>query len=339
MKKKIFITLVAISIIITLAYAVYYLSNASTLESQSEIVTEAARIGDLKIAFSIDGKTSIERRDLKFTVNGKVSHIGVNEGQEVKKWQYLMALDTQDVKKNLEKDLKDYLITRNTFEQINQVTYPNGALTDTIKRALESTQYSLDKSVLDVEIQDIALRESYLYSPIDGVVASINIKDGETTNTQSSLAVLTIVKPGSLTFEAAAEDTEILKINKDQKVTIKLDSIPNMVFDAQTEYISDLADIDANDLATYKIRASILNTKNIRILDGMTGQIIFTTKEKSNVLMIPNTSVSREDNKSVVLTRTKSGEIVKKQISTGFTDGKNVEVTKGLEVGDEVVIP
>lgn len=339
----VFISVIAVGAI--MAYLVYSQDNISTplkqntnnLPNTSEV--QVAKIGDLKISFAIDGKTQIERRDLKFTVSGKVSHIAVKEGDSVKKWQYLMALDTQDVQKNLQKDLKDYLITRNNFEQTTQVTYPNGALTDTIKRVLENNQYTLDKSVLDVEVQNIALRESYLYSPIDGVVAAINFKEGETTSTQSTTSVAaTIVKPGSLTFEAYAEDAEVLKINADQKISIKIDSLPNVVFPANTQYISDIATVDANDLSTYKITALITDTKGYKILDGMTGQIIFTTKEKNNVLIIPNNSVFREGGKSFTYVQSTDKNIKKVEISTGFTDGKNVEVVSGLKAGDTVVI-
>jgi RND family efflux transporter MFP subunit len=341
MKIKIIFPAIVIVVLIVIGFFIFENAKKNTLKTSdagSEEQTQVAKIGDLTISFAIDGKTQLERRDLKFIVSGKVSHIAVKEGDEVKKWQYLMALDTQDVQKNLQKDLKDYLITRNNFEQTTQITYPDGALTDTIKRSLENNQYALDKSVLDVELQDIALRESYLYSPIDGVVAQINFKEGETTNTQSTTSVaMTIVKPESLTFEAYAEDVEVLKISKDQKVTIKLDSLSGVTFSAETQYISDIATVDANDLSTYKIKAIISDTKGQKILDGMSGQIVFTTKEKNNVLLIPNSAVTRQEGKSVVFVKNED-KVVANYIKTGFTDGKNVEVVSGLKAGDIVII-
>ncbi len=305
---------------------------------ETEFKTALVRQGELKIAFSIDGKTTIERRDLKFTVNGKVSHVAVTEGQEVKKGQYLMSLDTQDVQKNLEKNLRDYSISRNNFDQTNQVTYPSGAATDTVKRILENTQYTLDKSVLDVEIKNIALKESRLYAPIAGVVSAINIKEGETTNTQNGSVVVTITKPGSLAFEAFAEDTDVLKINTEQKSVVKVDAISNMVFPSQVTFISNLATVDQNGLSSYKVRATITDQKNLTLLDGMSGQIQFITKEKSGILIVPNSAVTRKNNQSLVykLDQGKSQETI---VETGFTDGKEVEIISGLSLGDSVIIP
>lgn len=335
MNKK---TTFILGILSVLFFAGLYLFATQKTQAKKEVKTATARIGALKIAFSLDGKTAVERRDLKFTVSGKVSHIAVKEGQEVKKWQYLMALDTQDVQKNLEKNLKDYLITRNTFDQTSQVTYPAGALNDTMKRALENTQYTLDKSVLDVEIKNIALRESYLYSPIDGVVSAIGIKEGEATNTQNGGVVITITKPGSLTFESYAEDTDILKINKDQKTVVKVDAIQNVTFPSQVEFISNLAMVDQNGLSSYKVRATITDQKGYSLLDGMAGQIQFITKEKSGILIIPNGAVYRKNNISYV-TRLVNNKVQEVAIETGFTDGKEVEVSLGLNHGDTIVIP
>lgn len=330
--------LLAMGVSVVLFVAGFYLYGFQQTKTKKEVKTTSVRMGNLKIAFSIDGKTAIERRDLKFTLSGKVSNIAVKEGQEVKKWQYLMALDTQDVQKNLEKNLKDYLITRNTFDQTGQVTYPAGALNDTMKRVLENTQYTLDKSVLDVEIKNIALKESYLYSPIDGIVSAINIKEGEATNTQNGGVVVTITKPNSLAFESFAEDTDILKINKDQKTVIKIDAIQNVSFPSQVEFISNLATTDQNGLSSYKIRTSITDQKGYALLDGMAGQIQFITKEKSGILIIPNGAVYRKNNLSYV-TRLEENKPKETLITTGFTDGKEVEVSSGLNQGDTIIIP
>lgn len=338
MFKKIFL---GILVMVVLVGGGIFLNSKLNASAKVALKTTVVKQGSLKIAFTIDGKTSIERRDLKFTVNGKVSSIPVKEGQIVKRGQYLMALDTQDVQKNLQRDLKDYMIARNSFEQTTQVSYPSGGYVDTkdtIKRVLENTQYSLDKSVLDVEIRNIALKDSYLYSPIDGIVSAINVKQGETTNTQNSEAVITITKPNTLYFEAYAEDTEVLKIDKDQKTLVKVDAVSNTTFPAQIEFISNLATVDQNGLSTYRVRATISDQKTYTLLDGMSGQIQFITKEKSGILIIPNNSVFRENNLSYV-NQVKNGVTQKVEVQTGFTDGKEVEIISGLSQGDEVAIP
>ncbi|MFA5894792.1 MAG: efflux RND transporter periplasmic adaptor subunit [Candidatus Shapirobacteria bacterium] len=333
MNKKWLLVVVFVSISSFGWYWFNTLSKAAPIEVKTATVTK----GDLKISTEIDGATSVDRRDLKFNVNGKVSKVVVKEGQEVKKGQLLISLDTQDVQKNLESSLKDYSIARNTFDQTGQVTYADKVLTDTIKRSLDNSQYTLDKSVIAVELKNISLKESYLYAPIAGTVSAINIKEGEVTNTQNGGSVITITRQEGMSFESMAEDIDVLKITPDQKVEVRLDAIPNVVFPATIDFISTLAQVDQNGLSTYKVRVKVADFRGYKILDGMSGQAIFITKEKDNILVIPNKSVIRENGQSYVTKKSgdKSEKVV---VVTGFTDGKSVEVVSGLAVGDVVVV-
>lgn len=334
MRKKIILSLVVASLCLASYFAVA--KYRSTPETELKIAT--VKKDDLKIGFTIDGKTVIEKRDLKFNVSGKVAEIKVKEGQSVKKGQLLALLDSSDVQKNLERDLKDYLIARNTFDQTNEVTYPDGAANDTLKRILENTQFNLDKSVLDVEIRNETIKESRLYSPMSGVVSIINIKEGEIASSQNTNPIMTITTPGSLVFEAYAEDTEVLKISKEQMTKIRIDAIPNVSFGSELDFISNLATIDANGLASYKVRATMKELREYNILDGMPGQIEFITKEKLGVMTVPNTAIVRRENKGYVR-KILDGKITEVVVETGFTDGKNVETISGLAVGESVLIP
>ena len=334
MTKKLIVIILAG--LVTLA-AGYFVITKYLVKPKLEIKTAVAKKGNLKISFAIDGNTLIERRDLKFNVSGKVFKVYVKEGQEVKKGQLLATLDATDVAKNLERDLRDYSIARNNFDETTKVTYPNGATTDTLMRILQNTQYTLDKSVLDVEIRNEALKESKLYSPIAGVVSVINIKDGETVNTSSANPIVTVTVPGSLVFEAYGEDTEILKIDKNQKTNITIDAIPTVNFPSQIDFISNLATIDTNGLASYKVRAVISDMRDYKILDGMAGQIEFVTKEKDGIIVIPNTAIFRKESKSF-LNLLIDGKSQEKNVETGFTDGKEVEIVSGLNVGDTVIL-
>jgi len=311
--------------------------SKTTSQPTTEVKTATAKKSSLQIATEIDGLSVVDRRDLKFNVNGKVYKVAVKEGQLVKKGQLLISLDSRDVQKNLESTLKDYSIARNTFDQTGQVTYADKVLTDTIRRSLDNSQYTLDKSVIAVELKSIALKESYLYAPVAGVVSAINIKEGEVTNTQNGGAVITITQPINLSFESMAEDIDILKIDSDQKVVVKIDSVPNVTFPTEVDFISNLATLDQNGLATYKVRVKITDQKGYKLLDGMSGQIVFITKEKENILVIPNKAVFRENNTSYV-TKKSGDKLEKVPVVTGFTDGKEVEVVSGLSAGDVVVL-
>ena len=74
------------------------------------------------------------------------------------------------------------------------------------------------------------------------------------------------------------------------------------------------------------------------LYEGMTGDVTFVTKEMRQVCYVSNRAVFREGTKSFVKVRDEGGNIVKQEVTTGFSDGINVEIITGLSEGDIVLI-
>jgi len=315
-----------------------FLYKNFTSKTDTEVTTAKVTKTDLRIAFSIDGKLAQDKYEPEFAISGKVIKVLVKEGDRVKRGQWLALLDSQEAQKNLEKALRDYSKERNDFDQDSQVTYVDTIITDTIRRILEKNQWDLDKAVLDVELKDLALQQSRSLSPTEGIVAQINIKDGDVVSTQSQNPIIIIVKPDVLSFVAYAEEDDALKITDDQTVSIALEAYDKEQFPAKLTFLSPLATVDANGLASYKVTAGIENPNNLKLMDGMEGSLSFITKEVADVLTIPNKAVRREGSQAYVLVQEADGSSKKATIETGFTDGKNVEVVSGLILGQEIIL-
>jgi len=310
-------------------------------EEQTKTVptTVTASRSDLRVAFSLDGELMAETYSPKLAIAGRVKSVLVKEGDKVKQGQWLLTLDATEAQKNLEKVLRDYSKERNDFDQDKQVTYLDTVVTDTIKRILEKNQWDLDKAVLDVELKDLALAESRLKSPISGVISKIEVRAGDVINTQNQPVLITIVKPNSWTFEAAAEEAEALKIDTKQKVEITLDAYPKESWEGKLDYVATVAERDSNGIASYPVKATFANLPEQKLLDGMEGSLTFITKEVANVVVIPNKAVFREGSQAYVEVISGDGKTVKTKITTGFTNGKEVEVVSGVETGTKVAIP
>ncbi len=70
----------------------------------------------------------------------------------------------------------------------------------------------------------------------------------------------------------------------------------------------------------------------------MTGDLTFITKETEEVTYVSNRAIFREGTRSYVKMYDESGNIVEKEVTTGFSDGENVEIISGLSEGDVVLI-
>src|SRR3990167_8773152 len=186
---------------------------------------------------------------LTFQSPGKLAWAGVKEGDTVKKGQSIASLDSREVRKNLEKVLRDYSAERSDFEQSKQVTYqglslPDAVPNDTIKRILEKNQWDLEKAVLDVELKSLAVEYATIISPIDGIVASIDTPVGG-VNITPGTAAFTVIDPGSLVFETNVDESDIGAIVVGQKAIVVLDAIPDTLLEGAVSYVSFVAGISS----------------------------------------------------------------------------------------------
>lgn len=308
----------------------------TTLNSSPEIEYKTATVtkGNVSVSFSSDGKSVIDTRELTFEIGGIVRGVSVTEGQEISAWKTLGYLDTRDAQKNLENEMRNYLIQRNDFEEMKQVTYPDDpVINDTAKRILEKNQWNLEKAVADYELKDLAVKKSYLSSPIAGVVVGVHVKPGELAATNK--VAFTVVKPDSLAFESYVEDIDALKITADMPVRITFDALPDEVQTGKVVFVSPVATIDENDLSLYKVLIDF-DESEASFLDGMAGEVEFISKEVTDVILIPNSTVKREDGESVVYVKN-GDEIERKTVKLGFTNGKDVEVKEGLTAGQTLI--
>ena len=150
----------------------YQKQQVQMVTKNFSIKTEVVRRMIFEKTITSSGKTKAKKSvDLKFQTSGKLTWVGVKEGDRVTAYQAIASLDSREVQKNLEKALRDYSSERNDFEETWRVTYkgmknPDTALTDTVKRILEKNQWDLEKAVLDVELKHLSLEYSSLLSPI-----------------------------------------------------------------------------------------------------------------------------------------------------------------------------
>jgi RND family efflux transporter MFP subunit len=329
-KYKYILFVVAFLLIVTGVYGFTSLNKPNEIEYKTATSTK----GNVSVSLSADGKSVIDKRELTFEVGGIVRGVNVAEGQKITAWKTLAYLDTRDAQKNLENEMRNYLIQRNDFEEMKQVTYPeDSVISDSVKRILEKNQWNLEKAVADYELKDLVVKKSYLSSPIAGTVVDINVKPGELAATNK--VAFTIVKPDRMVFESYVEDIDALKIKPEMPVRITFDALPDDVVTGKVVFVSPVATIDENDLSMYKVLIEF-DDAELTLLDGMAGEVEIISKEVTDVIKIPNSTVKREDGQSIVYLKT-NDSMERKIVTLGFTNGKDVEVKEGLTAGEILI--
>jgi RND family efflux transporter MFP subunit len=272
---------------------------------------------------------------LKFQNSGKQNWVGVKVGDRVKKWQVLATLDSAQLKKSLQTQFNNYKTELSQFNDTQETykkTKENYLVTDTIKRILDRTQYSLDNSVITYEIADMAIKESRLVTPIDGVVVAIDQPLAGVNVTPTS-ANITVVNPNSLYFRAEVDQQSVVKLLQGQEATIKLDAFAN----DQINSIS-FTPVTGQSSTVYEIRFGLpVDNQNLNYRLGMDGDVTILIKDKTDVLTIPIEAVN-DDNGQIYVWLKVSDKIERRDIKTGIETDTKVEVLEGLTQNEKLVI-
>lgn len=321
--------LAAVVLIAVLGYFLWYLpSQTQTAE------TFTVKKGNLKEELTIPGEIDAsEHAVLQFQTGGQLAWVGVKEGDIVNKYQGIASLDTRSVQKNLQKALEAYKQDRNAHEQ-SKDDYDDST-NDEFRRLMENAQASLNSAVLDVELQDLALKYANIWSPIDGLVVRVD-SPHVGVNITPNEAEFEIINPSTIFFKATADQTEVSKIKEGDSVDLVLDAFPEDSFKGTVKKIAFVPTV--NDSGTnYEIEITIAkgNFGN-KYKIGMTGDATFITKKRPNALFVPIKFVKQDGSKKYLTV--KSGDKFEKSfVTTGIETDNDVEILSGIKQGDVVV--
>lgn len=128
------------------------------------------------------------------------------------------------------------------------------------------------------------------------------------------------------------DDTDHIKLLKTAEVNYKK-AVATLEQKIETREISLIS--QKQKLEELKAK---LDTGIDKVKSGMTCAVEFIIKQQKDVVYISNKAVSMIDGSQVVKVKAENGDIEIRNIKTGLTDGKYVEVTEGLNVGETIII-
>jgi len=326
LKKKWYLVLV-----LFLVGAVLYIKLEREKNGSQKTTQYIVKKENLKETLSLSGKIDAsESATLRFQTSGMLTWVGVKEGDYVKKYQTIASLDQRELKKQLEKDLNTYTKTRWTFEQTKDDN--NAIITTSIKRILDKSQYDLNNSVIDVELQNLSLQFSNLWSPIEGIVARIQ-SPLPGVNITPATAEFQIINPNSIYFSALADQVDVVKIQSVDRGEIVFDSYPDQPVAGKIISISFIPKSGETGIV-YETKISLPTSgTGHKYRMGMTGDVSFVIKQKQNTLAIPASYIKSGEGKKYVLKKEENTK-VKTFIILGDEYDGMVEVEKGLSEND-----
>src|SRR5690606_16456621 len=303
---------------------------------------------------------------------GRVTHLFVEEGDRVTAGQLLLQIDDEAHRAAVEQNaaqvrLQEIAIERQRLRlenlraqwQRQQRLYERGLvdedsfelLSNELKLAevdLQSAREQLQQAKAQLEQAEDRLRKTRVYSPIDGVVTSLDIKVGETaisstTNLPGS-TLMTIANPDSIHTEVNVDEADIANVEVGQKAHVYAIAYPDVPISGVIDSIAGSAKVpEGQQGLSFAVKIRLDPPEGVRLRPGMSCRAEIFTTTKEGVLAVPIQAVlvdeNRVENRTTYSVFVNDGGTARKvEVKVGMSDDAYQEVTDGLAEGDEIVI-
>src|SRR3989344_901700 len=273
-------------ILIILAIAIFiFFQNKQASSSQDQPDTYRVKKETLKEILSLSGEIDAEEKIfLRFQTSGRLAWVGVKEGDLVKKYQTIASLDQRDLKNRLQKYLNTFVSQRLSFEQTkddywNKQYDLSESIRKSAERTLQDSQYDLNNSILDVELQSLSVEYSNLWTPIEGIVTHISSPFAGVNITPAG-ADFEVVNPKTLFFSVAAEQGDVINLKEGDVGDISFDAYPEQKFKATLYYVS-FSPKEGETGTVYELRLKLDDqAEKLSLKLAMTGDVDFLIKQE-----------------------------------------------------------
>ncbi len=201
--------------------------------------------------------------------------------------------------------------------------------------SIAGQEAAVEQAQANVDAANAQFAKSIIVSPIDGIIANIAAKTGETI--QSGAAAVSVISLGQYDVESYVPEADIAKVKIGDSATTTLDAYGSDTFFPTSVIKIDPAETIIEDVPTYKVTLKFASSSDARIKSGMTANLDILTNQKNNILAVPSRSVYAIDTqKYVKLVDPKNPKkTTETEVETGIrgVDGY-VEIISGLKEGD-----
>lgn len=207
--------------------------------------------------------------------------------------------------------------------------------TEMIEDDLKDAQEEYEEARTKLEEFDSYIVDETVSSEYSGIITEISVTEGDIIENGQKLFTLNDYDEVTITVDIDESDIDEIRIGDSANVSIA--AFPDESF---TGTVTEIGDADMNSSTseiTYGVTVNISGNLN-GVYENMTGEATFVTKETKEAVQVVNRAIIREGTKSYVKMQDDSGEVITREVKTGFSDGINVEIIEGLSEGDVVLI-
>ena len=295
-------------------------------------------------------------------VSGIVSKLYVDYNSVVKKGQVIAELDKTNLTSELNRAKADLSSAESTlaYETANfkryQTLFDKGLVSandyESAKLSYEKARQTAASSRENVQKAQTNLGYATITSPIDGVVLSKAVEEGQTVAASFNTPELFNIAQDLTDMRVIADidEADIGGVKEGQRVTFTVDAFPDDKFEGQVTQVRQEATTTSN-VVTYEVVISAPN-KDLKLKPGLTANVTIYTLEKNGVLAVPAKALRFTPNEALL----KNGQQIEDlevpmkvwtlegntfkahKVEVGTTNGMLTEIVSGINEGTDVLV-
>lgn len=310
------------------ATAADVIDTPQTIEEQLTIPVEAslATLGDINdYQFANVILEAPEEASVIAKVNGIIEAINVEEGDYVTAGQVLASIESKRFELKLQQVAAQVSRLENELARIEKVHGKNLVATDTY----DKLKWQYQEALVSLDIAKLDLAETRIIAPIDGYIASRDVKKGNLVQQYASTPLFHIVQTKKLhgIIHLPAQEFSSVHIGQVADITVN-----QQTFSANVERVSPIVDKDSG---TFKVVLDIANPDNT-LKVGMFSRARLLKDSHINTVLIPKEAVMTIDNQHTVFVM-QNNIATRHTVDIGYSNDNVIEILSGITADQHVI--
>jgi membrane fusion protein (multidrug efflux system) len=260
-------------------------------------------------------------------VSGRVVQVLRTEGDYVRKGDIIALLDSRDYENELASVRAELGLAEKNLDRTKSL-FEEKLITGAQLDADAARFNALSASLKNAEIR---LERCTITAPIDGTINGLDAKEGLYMNVQDPVAV--ILDIGRVKVSVGIPESDVDDVRRLSSFNITIDALDGRKVKGRKHFLSRRPETLAH---LYKMELEVENSGG-ELLPGMFARVNIVKREVKESISVPLYSViPRGDEQFVFVSNNDTAHV--RMVETGILEGWMVEITKGLEEGDHVIV-
>lgn len=364
-------TLIIIAVIVVLIIAGCWIFGGAKAKSKVDFATEKAQIGSVSNSITATGTIEpVTEVEVGTQVSGIIDKIYVDYNSIVKQGEVIAEMDRVTLLSDLQSAQATYNGAKAEYEYQKKLYERNRKLHE--KQLISDTDYeqstydyqraqsTYEQAQAELSKAERNLSYATITSPIDGIVTSKDVEEGQTVASGFETPTLFTIAADLTQMQVVADvdEADIAGVVDGAKVTFTVDAYPDDTFEGEVKQVrlgsvnsssSSSASSSESTVVTYEVVISA-NNPDLKLKPRLTANVTIYTQIRDNVLTVPAKALRFTPNKEIAGGREikdcagtpkvwtlENNVFTAHPVKTGLSDGAKTEIIEGLSEGTAVV--